>query len=228
MIIPLSCRRVLQQSGVRGGATPPKVPPKPPDRHLFGGLRCHPLRSARVPAAGGGGAHRRLPGELRDGGGDEQLPREAEVLHRGRRRHLRKARMPPGDETLPQSGPYLCSEGDPEGPGPGRQRGEQGPGGQRLHGFHRGAPIRAPGHIGAPRRSQPAKAHAQTAAASRFHRTGLEQGRCGGGDVDRGGVVVCTQIAMEACLKGFENLVVSKGRGLSQRFPWQGLNLLAR
>ncbi|GBM39739.1 hypothetical protein AVEN_68586-1 [Araneus ventricosus] len=36
-----------------------------------------------------------------------------------------------------------------------------------------------------------------------------------------------TQIAKKACLKGLGNLVVGKGKGLSQRFPWQG-NLTAR
>ncbi|GBN27113.1 hypothetical protein AVEN_274369-1 [Araneus ventricosus] len=35
-------------------------------------------------------------------------------------------------------------------------------------------------------------------------------------------------IAKKACLKGFGNLVFSKGKGLSQRFPSQGLNLSAR
>ncbi|GFS76390.1 hypothetical protein NPIL_220011, partial [Nephila pilipes] len=50
---------VLQQGGVRGRPTPPKVSPEPPDRHLFGGLRCHPLRSPRVPTARGGRQNRR-------------------------------------------------------------------------------------------------------------------------------------------------------------------------
>ncbi|GBO28309.1 hypothetical protein AVEN_29499-1 [Araneus ventricosus] len=37
-----------------------------------------------------------------------------------------------------------------------------------------------------------------------------------------------SQIAKKACLKGFGNLDVGKGKGLSQRFPRQGLNLSAR
>lgn len=47
----------------------------------------------------------------------------------------------------------FCSpEGDPEGPGPGRQRRVAGPGRGRLHGLRGGAPVRpaAPHHYTPP------------------------------------------------------------------------------
>ncbi|GBO24689.1 hypothetical protein AVEN_261185-1, partial [Araneus ventricosus] len=39
------------------------------------------------------------------------------------------------------------------------------------------------------------------------------------GELSRQGKLAHTQIAKKACLKGFGNLVVGMGKGLSQRFP---------